>query len=316
MPFAIGKQCASVRSSGLPAEELLQKVLESAPALANSVPSVSPKSVLLFLFFVVASASIARADEQTRQVQEELRKRHLFFRDIDGRPTLEYAIALKRYQARQGFPVSGVADEMTLYSLGIGEPAAPAKGATELPNVPVLKSDAALPELRPQPGPVPTKNQTAGNVSKAEIRDFLRRYFEACQSAAPQDELAFYADRVAYYDHGAVDKSYIQNELAVYNQRWPNRKYTMRDSLRVVRSGNHTVAKVRVAFQLANMAYNRKASGRTDDTFSLAKNGDSLEIVSVKEARVRRPTRKRRRPPNFPAAVGRSVKKVFRSIFR
>ena len=38
------------------------------------------------------------------QVQEELRKRHLFFRDIDGRPSLEYAIALKRYQARQGSP--------------------------------------------------------------------------------------------------------------------------------------------------------------------------------------------------------------------
>jgi peptidoglycan hydrolase-like protein with peptidoglycan-binding domain len=293
-----------------------KKALESAPALANSVPSVSPKSVLLFLLFVLGSVSVGHADEQTRQVQEELRKRHLFFRDIDGKPSLEYAIALKRYQARQGFPASGIADEMTLYSLGIGEPMSPAEGVAELPNVPVLKSDAALPELRPQPAPIPTKAQNASAVGKAEIRDFLRRYFDACQSASPQDELAFYADRVAYYDHGAVDKSYIQNELAVYNQRWPSRKYTMGDSLRVLRSGNHTVAKVRVAFQVANLTHNRKASGRTDDTFSLAKNGDSLEIVSVKEARVRRPSRKRRKPPNFPEAVGRSVKKVFRSIFR
>jgi hypothetical protein len=277
---------------------------------------VSPKSVLLFLFMALALAGVARADEQTRQVQEELRKRHLFFRDIDGRPTVEYAIALKRYQTRQGFPVSGVADEMTLYSLGIGEPLAPAEGTTELPNVPVLRSDAALPELRRQPAPVPTLGQNAGAVTKAEIHDFLRRYFDACQSTAPQDELAFYADRVAYYDHGAVDKSYIQNELAVYNQRWPSRKYTMGGSLRVVRSGNNTVARVRVAFQVANVTHNRKAQGRTDDTFSLAKNGDSLEIVSVKEARVRKPTRKRRRPPNFPAAVGRSVKKAFRNIFR
>jgi hypothetical protein len=180
----------------------------------------------------------------------------------------------------------------------------------------VLKSDAALPGTRPQPAPVPTKDQTARTVTKAEIRDFLRRYFEACQSGSPQDELAFYADRVAYYDHGAVDKTYIQNELAVYNQRWPVRKYTMGDSLRVVRAGTNTLAKVRVAFQVANITHNRKASGRTDDTFSLAKNGNSLEIVSVKEARVRRPSRKRRKPPNFPAAVGRSVKKVFRNIFR
>jgi peptidoglycan hydrolase-like protein with peptidoglycan-binding domain len=277
---------------------------------------VSQKSLLLVLLILLASMSVGRADEQTRQVQEELRKRHLFFRDIDGQPSLEYAIALKRYQARQGFPVSGVADEMTLYSLGIGVSTASAARTSELPNVPVLKSDAALPELRPQPAPIPTKDQDAGNVGKAEIKDFLRRYFEACESASPQDELAFYADRVAYYDHGAVDKSYIGNELAVYNQRWPDRKYAMGDSLRVIRSGTNTVARVRVAFQLANPAHNRKASGRTDDTFSFAKNGDALEIVSVKEARVRRPSRKRRRPPNFPEAVGRSVKKVFRNIFR
>jgi hypothetical protein len=277
---------------------------------------VFQKPVFFFLLCLLASASIASADEQTRQVQEELRKRHLFFRDIDGKPSLEYAIALKRYQARQGFAVSGIADEMTLYSLGIGEPMAPAEGAAELPNVPVLKSDAALPDARPQPAPVPTKDQTASAVTKAEIRDFLRRYFEACESASPQDELAFYAERVAYYDHGAVDKSYIQNELAVYNQRWPSRNYTMGDSLRVVRSGNNTLARVRVAFQVANLMHNRKAGGRTDDTFSLAKNGSSLEIVSIKEARVRRPTRKRRKPPNFPEAVGRSVKKVFRNIFR
>jgi hypothetical protein len=277
---------------------------------------VSRKSVFLVLLFILAAAGVVPADEQTRQVQEELRKRHLFFRDIDGRPTVEYAIALKRYQARQGFTVSGVADEMTLYSLGIGVPSSPAAGVAELPNVAVLKSDAALPTLRPQPAPITTKAQNAGDVSKAEIKDFLRRYFDACESDSPRDELTFFADRVAYYDHGAVDKSYIQNELAVYNQRWPGRKYTMGDSLRLLRGGNQTVAKVRVAFQLANPAHNRKASGRTDDTFSLAKNGESLEIVSVKEARVRRPSRKRPKPPNFPAAVGRSVKKVFRNIFR
>lgn len=256
-----------------------------------------------------------RADEETRQVQEELRKRHLFFRDIDGRPSLEYAIALKRYQQRQGFPVSGVADEMTLYSLGIGEPAPPAEGATNLPDVPVLKSDAALRESRPAPAPVPTKETKAIDATKPEIRAFLRRYFDACESRNLQDELRFYADRVDYFDHGAVDKPYIQNELAVYDQRWPIRKYSLGNSLIVAKNGNNTIAKVRVAFDVANSPNDRKASGRTDDTFGLAKRGDSLEIISIKEARVRRPSRHRRRPPNFPAAVGRTVHKVFRNIF-
>ncbi len=274
------------------------------------------KSIFLSLLFVIFLGQIARADEQTRQVQEELRKRHLFFRDIDGRPSLDFALAIKRYQQRQGFAQTGVADEMTLYSLGIGEPAPPAEGATDLPDVPVLKSDAALPETKPLPPPAPTKESNAGDVAKAEISNFIRRYFVACQSANPQDELAFYADRVKYFDHGAVDKTYIQNELAVYNQRWPNRKYSVGDSLRVSKGGNNTIAKFRVAFTVANEPCARKASGRTDDEIGLIKHGDSMQIISIKEMRVRPRWRHRRRPPNFPAAVGRSVHKIFRSIFR
>ena len=276
---------------------------------------VPKRSLILLLLFVLASWTGARADEETRQVQEELRKRHLFFRDIDGRPSPEYAMALKRYQQRQGFAQTGVADDVTLYSLGIGEAAPPAEGAHDLPDVPVLKSDAATPDTRRQPAPVPTKAQNAGDVAKAEIRDFLRRYFDACQSRSPNDELAFYADRVEYFDHGVVDKPYIRNELAVYDQRWPSRKYTFGDSLLIVRTGNNTIAKVRVAFEVANTEHSRRASGRTDNTFNLAKRGDSLEIVSIKEARVRRPSRHRRRPPNFPAAVGRTIHHVFRNIF-
>jgi peptidoglycan hydrolase-like protein with peptidoglycan-binding domain len=277
---------------------------------------VSPKSLFLFFLCALIARSAALAGEETRQVQEELRKRHLFFRDIDGRESREYALALKRYQQRMGFAQTGVADDVTLYSLGIGEPPSPAEGVGSLPDVPILKSDASVPETNRSPAPVPTKAQNAGDVSKAEIHAFLRRYFDACQSANPDDELSFYGERVEYFDHGVVDRGYIKNELAVYDQRWPTRKYTLGDSLRVVRTGNNTVAKIRVAFQVANMEHNRNASGRTDDTFSLAKRGDSLEIVSIKEARVRRPWRHRRRPPNFPAAVGRTIHHVFRNIFR
>jgi hypothetical protein len=283
------------------------------PAAANLV--VSKKAILFLLFCALTAANRTFADEETRQVQEELRKRHLFFRDIDGRPSPDFAMALKRYQQRKGFAQTGVADEVTLYSLGIGEAAPPAEGAHDLPDVPVLKSDTALHEPRPAPPVVPSKIENAGDVGKAEIRAFLRRYFDACESPNPDDELSFYADRVDYFDHGAVDKPYIRNELAVYDQRWPSRKYTLGDSLRVVRTGNNTIAKIRVAFEVENTEQSRRATGRTDDTFNLAKPGNSLEIVSIKEARVRRPSRHRRRPPNFPAAVGRTVRHVFRSIF-
>ena len=267
------------------------------------------------LVLVIPLASIAFADEETRQVQEELRKRHLFFRDIDGRPSREYSLAVKRYQERMGFAQTGVVDGITLYSLGIGEPPSPAEGAGTLPDMPVLKSDASVPDINHSPPPIPTKAENAGAVGKSEIQNFLRRYFDACQSRTPDDELAFYAERVEYFDHGTVDRSYIRNELAVYDQRWPQRKYSLGDSVRVVRNGNNTIAKVRVNFDVANTEQNRKASGRTDDTFSLVKRGDSLEIVSLKEERIRRPWRHRKPPPSFTVAFGRTVNHVFHSIF-
>src|SRR3954454_5427221 len=211
--------------------------------------SMTQKAIFFFLLCTLASSNVGRADEETRQVQEELRKRHLFFRDIDGRPSVEYAIALKRYQQRQGFAQSGVADEVTLYSLGIGEPVSPAEGKADLPDVPVLKSDAMQhepPARTAAAGVTPTQEQKARDVSKPEIRAFLRRFFDACQSPNPEDELGFYADRVEYYDHGVVDKEYIRNELAVYLQRWPTRKYSLGDSLRVQHKGNTTIVRTRV----------------------------------------------------------------------
>src|SRR5947207_12872680 len=163
---------------------------ESAAAGKPLTFLVTRKTLVLFLICSVASWSVVLADEETRQVQEELRKRHLFFRDIDGRPSHEYALAVKRYQQRMGFAQTGVPDDVTLYSLGIGEPPSPAEGAGNLPDVPVLKSDAALHEPRSTQPPVPTNAQKAADVTKAEIHAFLRRYFDACQSANPDDELA------------------------------------------------------------------------------------------------------------------------------
>ena len=63
--------------------------------------------------------------EFIREVQDELRKRNLFFGDIDGHMTPQLTSALKRYQARKGFEVSGTIDAATAASLQIQSTAAP-----------------------------------------------------------------------------------------------------------------------------------------------------------------------------------------------
>jgi hypothetical protein len=290
--------------------------LTSVAITTANVQKLTTRILLIALLL----AKIAHADEMTRQVQEELRRRHLFFNEIDGRNTPDVAVALRRYQERQGFAPTGVADNVTLRSLGlVNEPAPPAEGSAELlPDVPVLRSDSALPESSRESRPVappPAATAKLQPITKTEAADFVRRYLAACESPSVHDELGFYGNTVDYYDHGMVDRQYIQNELAVYDQRWSRRKYTLSAPVRVSESAGKTTAKFRVAFEVANPLVNRSAHGRIDETFGLLRRGDGgLQIVSIREQRVRRSSRARRSRTNDDPVV-RSVRKAFRSIF-
>lgn len=263
--------------------------------------------------------SLARADEQTREVQEELRKRQLFYGEIDGQTSPTLSAALKRYQERKHLAVTGAIDDETLKSLGIWSPAPPAEGAGDLPDVAVLRSDARVPGKgsgtamsAPAPTPQPVALKSS-NATRKEVHDFVRAYFAACQSRNIEDELKFYGERVNYYDHGTVDRTYIRNELVVYDQHWPTRDYTVGDSLRLSRHGENAVARWRTAFNVSDPARSRRARGRTNNMLELARRPDSqLEIVSIHESRVR----SRSRRTNPVAGAVRRVGGAVRSIFR
>jgi peptidoglycan hydrolase-like protein with peptidoglycan-binding domain len=89
---------------------------------------------------------IASADEDVRSTQEELRRRNIYFGDIDGRASPELQEALKRYQKRKGLAASGDSDRDTLRSLGIVSraPGEPLPKEVQLPDEPVLKSDVRI----------------------------------------------------------------------------------------------------------------------------------------------------------------------------
>ena len=226
----------------------------------------------------------ASADETIRRVQEELRNRRLYHGDLDGEQSPELGIALKRYQARKGFPESGVVDAQTLRSMGIAEVA----------NVPILRSD--VPAQPPPPNTTvsaPTPMSIAGDItvpppSREELDGFMRRYLEASQTETANDDLALYAPRVDYFEHGIVPKTLIRDHLVEYHQLWPQRKYTVEDEITISKRGDNTAATARVAYQLANPAQNRKADGAANHTIVLARTADqTFEIVGVQEQRVR-----------------------------
>ncbi len=105
--------------------------------------SLVPAFALLALLL---SAPVLRAQDEVRSVQEELRRRSLYFGNVDGRESTELAEATKRYQRRKGFAATGKPDRETLRSLGLAPRTPDEPPPTELnwPAEPVLKSDIKI----------------------------------------------------------------------------------------------------------------------------------------------------------------------------
>lgn len=102
--------------------------------------------VRLLSFLLLVAVPATQADEQLRAAQEELRRRNIYFGEIDGRETKELGEAMRRYQKRKGFTATGRPDTGTLRSLGLlgRDPDAPKPKELPLPDEPVLKSDVKI----------------------------------------------------------------------------------------------------------------------------------------------------------------------------
>ncbi len=125
----------------------------------------------------------------------------------------------------------------------------------------------------------------------------------------------FYGFRVDYFVHGLVTRSYIKNELVAYNQQWPDRQYTLGDTITIEERGPQTTARCQIAFKLGNAKQNRNATGIMRATFALARRPDMRwQIVGQHEERVRPVTKHRttRKPkPPLLKRMGRTLRKIF-----
>ena len=273
---------------------------------------------LVLLLIMLGSIVPARADELTRQVQEELRKRNLYFGDVDGRRTEQIAVALRRYQQRKGFAATGEPDETTLRSLTLLPPAprlpatatATSSPAGHLqasialspwPDATVLRSDEARrnptpPDTEPaDPTPTPPIAPPPASASMHwpspdTVRGFLASYLRAGQSNDTEAQMPFYGEHVDYLNEGNVDRRFIHADIDGYDRRWPERRFTLLDPVTVAVSPDHDPEKIVVNFhyRFAVKRPHDAPEGEMSNTYTLQRTGpDSLRIISMKEARVR-----------------------------
>lgn len=263
--------------------------------------------ILTCLFCLLLSiSSLARADETVRQVQEELRKRNLYFGNIDGQTSPVLVDALKRYQTRKGFTVTGTVDGDTATSLHIQ--AATVATTMTLPDMPVLKSDmaSALPEsqrlalqreaeekpdLTPSPPPPAESPGPGQDLTPERVNKLVQDYLRDAESADVAAQVKYYAFPVRYFDHGTVSQEFVAKDTGDYVKRWPERKYTLTGPVTFFAAGkeSETVVGFTITFELRSAARTTKnrAVGRTQNWWTLRANGDELKIVAIREARVR-----------------------------
>ena len=258
----------------------------------------------LLLFWLTISTPLF-ADGLTRSIQEELRRRNLYFGEVDGRLTAELKAALKRYQARKELAITGEIDEDTANSLGVPVPISQKPPAERWPDVKVLKSDeareisekervaleqqaAAAAEPSPAPPPPADQPNETQDLSPARIKKFVEDYLRDGETDDIEAQVAYYSFPVAYFDHGTVGREFVRRDTGNYVKRWPHRHY-------VLDEGSITFAakdedQTTVQFQITFTVKNKKSSvtGKTRNYWTIkAESPQTFKIVAIKEQRIR-----------------------------
>jgi peptidoglycan hydrolase-like protein with peptidoglycan-binding domain len=272
------------------------------------------KRVLFFLLAIGLCVGSVQADEMVRQLQTRLKEGGYYRGDATGVYDEETAVAVARYQIRNGLPISAEPDAATLHALGLkpqgimkAQEPAPVAGAwrrlrngdmqfVEDATEEKISSEAAAAAtdgLSRQPGrtqsapPAPTEPVDSRRASDFHDKERLREYVGAFILAGldPQigAELEFFADRVNYFGEQNMSREKIRADLVRYARRWPERRFWLAGDIQVASQPD---GKVQVNFPLRYDLRNgsKSASGKVIKTLVLRKtDGNDLEIVDVRE---------------------------------
>ena len=258
---------------------------------------------LLLIALTVVGALQLWADEPTRRAQEELRKRNLYFGDVNGQMNPELVEALKRYQARKGFDPSGQLDEETASSLKI-ELADSKKIPQPLPDVTVLKSDSAREMAEPDQAKLQSEaaeEQAAAEKSPAppaefltkteqsqqdRVTNFVQKYLRDAESDDVDLQVSYYAFPVQYFDHGLASREFVTKDTANYCKRWPQRHYSLIGPVKFNPSEGKDEIQVEFTINFKVASGNRMANGKTRNLWTIRPDQENFKILVINEQRL------------------------------
>jgi peptidoglycan hydrolase-like protein with peptidoglycan-binding domain len=236
------------------------------------------------------------ADDNVRAVQTKLRDGGFYSGEIDGAYSSELAAALTRYQIRNGLPITGRLDIDTSEALG-AKPAVTTTLADSAQSsetwLRLRKGDQqtfAKTSARETSSPgaeqsmpeIAAESSSAPDVSTERLRDYVGAFVLAGLDPHVGAEADFFADRVQYYDQGAMSHEKIRQDLQRYAARWPERRFSLAGEITVEpQNGNRVRVTFPLRYELRNGA--KHSSGKIDKTLVLEPDGNDLAIVAVNE---------------------------------
>jgi len=230
------------------------------------------RTIVCLCVALLATTSPVQADETTRRVQEELRKRNLYFGDTDGQSTDELTGALKRYQKRKGFEVSGTICADTAASLRIQSTIASTdKDSSEWEDLPI---DPEPPAEPPPPSHV---------ISQDRVNKFVETYLRNGESNDICLQVWFYAFPVHYFEYGSQDKKFVRQDIKYHVKDWPERKYTLIAPPTLAAADNEGEARIEFSIDYFRRDKQRVASGKAKYFWTVRSDGDVLKIASIRE---------------------------------
>lgn len=260
---------------------------------------------LLAACLLVFSTSHLAADDRVRQVQEELRKRHLYFGDIDGRDNAELQNALRRYQQRKGFTVTGEVDRDTAASLGLAVTMSVAVTTAMLPDEPVLKSDFARQLTADQrralerqaeaesdvSPPPPAESPPPGdNFTPERVTQFVANYLRDGENNDPTAQTKYYAFPLRYLCDGVIkDPGHVERDAKKQIERWPHRKFMLAGPVRFFSTGEPGEARVEFNYAFEETRKDsRIAKGEAQQNWTVRADGDAMKITRIDEEILRK----------------------------
>jgi hypothetical protein len=255
------------------------------------------------LLVVLIATSVFAAD-QIRDVQEELRKRNMYFGDVDGKMSPELVTALKTYQTRKGFAVTGEIDATTAASLNVATTTAAAGTKSDWPPMPVLRSDSAPaleeaqrqqlaqqaeenPDLVPTPAPPAEEPPASQNLTRERVQRLVEDYLRDSETMDIAAQTEYFAYPVRYFTHGLKDAAFVEHDVRKYCKRWTHRQYKLTEPVSFAASENENETNVvfTIEFDVRNGKHH--VAGRTRNFWTLRPEGDELKIVAIHEERLR-----------------------------